>query len=175
MIDPFIVPAKIKAAVPSIIREAGRLILSRQDQGLQFTEKSDKNFVTEIDLDVEQLIVRNLKALTPDYAVITEEAAGNRFIYDRPTWILDPVDGTTNLMRNCRHSAISLALAADGHLRQGYIFNPWLDELFAAESGGGARLNGRPIRSSQRSALSDCLVGFGTTPYERTDAHRTFV
>ena len=175
MVDPFIVPTKIMAAVPAIIREAGRLICSCQDQQLQITEKSDRNYVTEIDLAVERLIVRKLKELAPDFAVITEEAAGNPFFSDRPTWILDPVDGTTNLMRGYRHSAISLALASEGQLRQGYIFNPWQNELFTAEDAGGARLNGRPIRSSQLSSLSDCLVGFGTTPYDRTDAHRTFL
>jgi myo-inositol-1(or 4)-monophosphatase len=165
--------SEIQNDVRQIFQEASRLMLTRPDI-LQTAAKSARNYVTEIDLAVERLIVARLRQLTPDFAVITEEAAGNRFVYDRPTWILDPVDGTSNLMRDCHHSAISLALAGNGGLQLGLIYNPYLAELFAAEANQGAFLNGRRIQVSQRADLGDCLIGFGTTPYVRAEAHRTF-
>ncbi len=157
-----------------IILEAGRLIIGRQGDELQITEKGAANYVTEMDLAVQKLIVGRLADLTPDYAVIAEESKTNPYGSGRPTWILDPVDGTTNLMRNYRHSAVSLALLAENRLQLGLILNPYTAECFTAAAGRGALLNGRPISASRRGSLQDCLIGFGTTPYARSEAHRTF-
>ncbi|MEA4889591.1 MAG: inositol monophosphatase family protein [Clostridiaceae bacterium] len=160
--------------VRQIVLEAGRLIIGRQGDELQITEKSAANYVTEMDLAVQQLIVGRLTALTPDYAIIAEESKTNPYGSARPTWILDPVDGTTNLMRNYRHSAVSLALLADNRLQLGLVLNPYAAECFSAVAGQGAWLNDRPISVSRHDRLQDCLVGFGTTPYARDKAHFTF-
>ena len=118
--------------------------------------------------------VSHFMQLTPDFAVITEEQESEPADLQKPTWILDPVDGTSNLMRGFRHSAISLALVDKGEPVIGLIYNPYTDEMFKAVSGQGASLNGQAIHVSQRAHMKDCLVGFGTTPYDRQNAHRTF-
>jgi myo-inositol-1(or 4)-monophosphatase len=158
----------------AIIREGGGLVIDLEKKGFSYEAKSEKNYVTNIDLAVEKSIVGRLRQLTPDYPVVTEETDSGPVDFDRPAWLLDPVDGTTNLMRGYRHSAISLALAAGGKVVAGLVYNPYTDELFTAAAGGGAKLNGTVIRASSRGRLADCLIGFGTTPYDRRMAHQTF-
>ena len=158
--------------VCQIVRRAGRLF--QKDDTLRIQKKSAANYVTDVDLAVQNQIVRALLQLTPDYDVIAEESDSNPSDSECPTWILDPVDGTTNLMRGYRHSAISLALARENQLRLGIIFNPYTDELFTAISGEGAKRNDDPIKVSRYDRLSDCLIGFGTTPYARENADKTF-
>ena len=160
--------------VSRIVRKAGELIRSGSPGELQIELKSAANYVTETDLAVQKQILDALTALTPGYAVIAEESASNQYGLHGPTWILDPVDGTTNLMRGYRHSAVSLALADQNGLKLGFIYNPFADELFQAAERSGAWLNGRQIRTANQADLSGCLVGFGTTPYNRSEAHRTF-
>lgn len=165
---PLLMPAT------SAVRAAGLLILEMEQHEFSFSAKSKANYVTDIDLAVERFMVSRLRGLTPDFDLITEESPPEVTDDTRPTWILDPVDGTTNLMRGYRHSAVSLALAAGGQPILGLIYNPYSDELFTAAAGYGATLNGRPIRVSDRKRLADGLIGFGTTPYDRQLARRTF-
>ncbi len=161
--------------VGQIVRQAGRLILDQQDGTLQIEQKSAANYVTQIDFAVQAFVLDRLKELTPTFAVIAEESDVNQYSLEQPTWILDPVDGTTNLMRNYHHSAVSLALAVRGFLTLGFVYNPYTDELFEAVVNQGALLNGQAIAASTRSLLSDSLIGFGTTPYAREQAHSTFL
>lgn len=162
------------SAADAIVRRGGERMLAREQQDFRIEAKSAANFVTEVDLAVEAMIVGELRRLTPDFQIVTEEAEANPSSLDRPTWILDPVDGTTNLMRHFRHSAVSLALADPKGLRIGLVFNPYSDEMFRAAEGLGATMNGRTIRTSRFSQLQDCLVGFGTTPYDRSQSRSTF-
>lgn len=83
---------------------------------------------------------------------------------ERPFWILDPVDGTTNLIHGLRHSAVSLAYAEGGHVRFGIVFDPFKGECYTAAEGRGACLNGELISVSRVDALSDSLVATGTVP-----------
>jgi myo-inositol-1(or 4)-monophosphatase len=164
--------------VSALVRDGGQLILARDDRSLpslQIEKKSEDNYVTEVDYAVQHLILDRLAQLTPDFSVIAEEAEARAFDSQRPTWILDPVDGTTNLMRDLRLSAVSLALHADGQMQLGMIYNPYANSFFHAVAGGGSFMNNQPIRVSSRTDLRDGLIGFGTTPYDRQDAHRTFV
>jgi len=157
-----------------IVRAAGQLILELEQRDFAVAAKSKDNYVTEIDLAVERYVVGRLRDLTSDFVLLTEEGYSAADDFSRPIWILDPVDGTTNLMRGYRHSAVSLALAIDEKPVIGLIYNPYSDELFTAIAGNGAALNGHPIRVSSRSSLADGLIGFGTTPYDRQLAHQTF-
>lgn len=175
--DPNNLYAHLIEPVSALVRDGGQLILARDDRSLpalQIEKKSEDNYVTEVDYAVQHLILDRLAELTPGYAVIAEEAEARAFDRHRPTWILDPVDGTTNLMRDLRLSAVSLALHADGQMHLGMIYNPYANEFFLAVSGGGSYMNGQPIRVSSRTRLRDGLIGFGTTPYIRQNAHRTF-
>lgn len=161
--------------VEDILRAAGELMQDNWDRVMQIEKKSANNYVTATDLAVQKLIVSKLRQLTPDFTFVTEEAEVNRFDYAIPTWILDPIDGTTNFMRHYHHSAISLALCHNERIYLALIYNPDSGEMFQAAAGQGAYLDGRRIQVSDYTDLKDCLVGFGTTPYDRNQAHRTFV
>lgn len=87
--------------------------------------------------------------------------------FRRPVWILDPVDGTTNLIHGYRHSAVSLALSDGGRVVLGLVYDPYADELFTAVQGKGARCNGAPIRTSGAQTLAESLVDVGTNPSDR--------
>lgn len=169
-----VTPNELVLPVQAILRSAGQLILAAEKGGFAIEKKSDKNYVTEIDLAVQKQIVDQLEKLTPDYAIMAEEEDLDDPVRDRPVWILDPVDGTTNLMRHNQHSAISLALADGDELVLGFVYNPFLDELFTAVRGQGVRLNEREVRTSAVTHLKDSLVSFGTNPYQRQAAHETF-
>ena len=101
---------------------------------------------------------------------------GDRVVIDsrRPFWILDPVDGTTNLIHHFQHSAISLALAEDGHVVFGVVYHPYTQECFTARRGGGAFRNGRPIQVSRTTSLADSLLSTGTVPGRRDLADEAF-
>lgn len=161
--------------VKDILINAGNLMLQYQDRDMQIEKKSADNYVTETDVAVQKFIVGHLRHLTSEYAYVTEEGKASLFDYSRPTWILDPIDGTTNFMRHYRHSAISLALCHEEQINLAFIYNPYNNEMFWAADGQGSYLNGSKIAVSGHEDLKDCLIGFGTTPYAREQAHRTFV
>ncbi len=94
--------------------------------------------------------------------------------WSRPCWILDPVDGTTNLIHRFRHSAVSLALAEGGQILFGVVYNPYSGECFTARRGGGAFCNGSPIRVSGADRLADSLLSVGTVPGRRELADTAF-
>ena len=103
-----------------------------------------------------------------------EERYNTGLDWSRPCWILDPVDGTTNLIHSFRHSAISLALAEGGQAVFGVVYNPYTEECFTARRGGGAFRNGVPIQVSAVSRLEDSLLSAGTVPGQRELADAAF-
>lgn len=160
--------------IQQILRDAGQMMRDAENSDIQIERKSAANYVTEIDLAVQHFIIDQLQQLNPAIGIMAEEADRSKPITDRPVWILDPIDGTTNFMHNCQHSAISLALAEGDQLLLGFVYNPTLNEMFIAERGHGARLNGHKIHVSSIDRLSEGLIAFGTNPYARTQAHDTF-
>ena len=136
--------------------------------------KGPADFVTDTDLNIQTYLCENLKALYPEIQFLGEEKDHETIDYSGAFWILDPVDGTTNLIHHFNHSAVSLALGCDGNVLAGIVYCPFSDELFTAYRGGGAYLNGSPIRVSEAAALEDSLIAVGTNPYEREDAEHTF-
>lgn len=102
-----------------------------------------------------------------------EEGDGAKELTDGYCFIIDPIDGTTNFVKGFQHSAISVGLAKDKELIAGVVLDPDLDNLFYAEKGKGAYLNGKRIQASA-CTLKDSLVLFGTCPYERELAEKTF-
>ena len=147
-----------------------------EDEGLLSSshQKGEFDFVTRIDLSVEQHIREGLRARFPEDQFLGEEEGAGAFDPERPLWILDPVDGTTNLVHRYPQSALSLGLMIGGEMRVGVIYNPYLGQLFTARKGGGAYLNGRPIHVSSVGALHEGLVNVGTSPYIRTHAAEDF-
>jgi len=159
--------------VTNIIREAGEFFnIKLGDSGI--IKKGRANYVTEVDYKVQEFITKKLKGILPDCNIITEESDNNNYTFDEPTWILDPVDGTTNFMHGYNHSAISLAFVNKGVLELAYVYNPFMNEMFTAIKGKGAFLNGDKMMVTDSTSLENCLVAFGTTPYDRKEAHRTF-
>ena len=146
---------------------AAEIILSARDIAAHTHDKgSPSDLVTEYDLAVENFLKEKLPPLVPGSVFFGEEEAENADPSRGWAFIVDPIDGTTNFVRGLKHSAISVALAHDGAVEYGVVYDPYKDELFSARRGGGAFLNGRPIRVSGRR-LSEGIFGMGTAIYKR--------
>jgi len=157
--------------ITDIVKEAGKIILSAHNQESSITAKEGKkNFVTKYDVAVQNFLFEELGKAFPDAEFIGEEAE-NDFSINGLRFIIDPIDGTTNFMQDFRCSCISVALCKENDVIAGVVYNPYTNEIFSAEKGKGAYLNGEKIRVSDRP-LSDGLALFGTSPYhpENTDA-----
>lgn len=130
--------------------------------------------MTQIDFKVQEQVKTALYELYPEIQFMGEEKDNSDIDFDGDVWILDPVDGTTNLIHDFRNSTLSLALAGKGVLTLGIIYHPYSDEIFVAERGKGALLNGSPISVSKRHNFSECLISIGTSPYYRELAKENF-
>lgn len=137
-------------------------------------EKGRADFVTAVDTEVQTMLERELHRLYPDIQLLGEEGARHLIDPDGSVWILDPVDGTTNLIYDYKMSAVSLALYSGGEVVLGIVYNPFTEEMFSAEKGKGAYLNGEMIRVSQAASVSEGLISIGTSPYEKERADRNF-
>lgn len=161
---------KIEAAA----KQAGQILLSAQDIRNSVSEKEGVgNFVTQYDIKVQQFLRETLLNTFPDAHFVGEEDAVHEDALHGLAFIVDPIDCTANFVRGMNHSAVSIALAQDGDLICGAVYNPYRDELFSAQKGCGAFLNHQPITVSSRS-LSDGVFCFGTSPYDRSLRARTF-
>jgi myo-inositol-1(or 4)-monophosphatase len=157
--------------IQNIIREAGSQML-RLQQPEVYTKSGHANYVTEGDLFVQQFLIAELAAILPDSLFFAEEKEDN-VLTDQFTWVIDPIDGTLNYMRGRSCSSISVALLKDRHPVLGLIYNPYLDELFQAEAGHGAWLNGKKIKVSS-VPFRQAVVSFGTSPYYADLAGKSF-
>ena len=136
--------------------------------------KGETDYVTNVDLAVQELLRERLAVLTPDIQFMGEEQDNSRLDWHRPCWILDPVDGTTNLIHDFNHSAISLALVEHGKPIMGVVYNPFTNQMYTAVEGQGAFLNGSPIHVSQNKRLADSLISIGTSPGNRSNPTAVF-
>ncbi|XP_050301122.1 inositol monophosphatase 1-like isoform X2 [Anthonomus grandis grandis] len=132
------------------------------------TKSGAIDFVTETDQEVEKLLIEGLTEAFPDHKFIGEESVSSGAhadLTDAPTWIIDPVDGTMNFVHSFPHSCISIALFVCKVPTIGIIYNPMLGQLFTAQRGKGAYLNGERITVSGTKNLSDALImmEFGTS------------
>jgi myo-inositol-1(or 4)-monophosphatase len=149
-----------------IAREAGALLLEYRERGVGFELKGDFDLVTEADRASERLIVQSLSAHYPDHSIVAEEGGGHEASSEY-RWFVDPVDGTTNFAHGFPAYNVTLALERAGELIAGVIFDPTRPELFAAERGAGAFLNGRPIHVSNVARLEESLVATGFPSQKR--------
>lgn len=145
--------AAFKAA-KGLVRDFGEV------EHLQVSRKGPGDFVSTADKKAEDILYKELKKGRPSYGFIMEEG-GEIHGQDEYTWIIDPLDGTTNFLHGLPHFAISIGLQKEDELIAGVIYDPIKDELFYAEKGGGAFLNERRLRVSARSSLSESLLGTG--------------
>src|SRR5690606_13041375 len=122
------------------------------------------NLVTEADEASEKAIIEVIKKTYPNHHILTEES-GDLPQQSEYKWIIDPIDGTINFAHGIPINCISVAVEKSGEMILGMVYNPHMNELFFAERGGGATLNGKPIKvSSETDAMKSCLVtGFPYT------------
>lgn len=140
-------------------REAGALALKRRNSSLEIERKADGSPVTSADLEVDRLLKHELIGARPDYGWLSEETADNadRLGMER-VFVVDPIDGTRAYIRGKPWFVVSLAVVEGGRPVAAAIFAPALDELYAAEVGGGATLNGQVIRASRTDQLENAAM-----------------
>lgn len=151
------------AAGAAVAREAGRLARRWFERRGELTVemKGPQDLVSAADRAVEDLIRARLSSLFPEDAVVGEEAGG---LAASRVWVVDPIDGTQNFLRGLPWFAVVLALMVEGRTELGVIYDPNTDELYTARRGGGAFLNGEPIRVSRCAALTSAVIGVGHSP-----------
>ncbi len=145
-------------AAIEIASEAGQILLA--NRGVSFELKGDYDLVTAADKASEQLIVKRLRERYPKHGIVAEEG-GRVEMEAELRWYVDPLDGTTNFAHGYPAWNVTLALADKGEVIAGVVYDPLNRELFAAERGGGARLNGAPIHVSRAQTLNDSLLSTG--------------
>jgi myo-inositol-1(or 4)-monophosphatase len=131
---------------------------------LTVEQKSQNDFVSEVDRAAEQAVIQVLKEAYPQHSILAEESGleDNKSEYQ---WIIDPLDGTTNFLHGFPQYCVSIALAVKGVVQHGVIFDPVRNDLFTTSKGAGAFLNDRRIRVSKTVNLKDALLGTGF-PYK---------
>ena len=138
-----------------LIRDFGEI------EKLQVSKKSQRDFVTNADLKIEKIIIEELEKARPNFSFISEEKGQKKNKYIENTWIIDPIDGTTNFLHGIPHFAISIGLLSSNEIVSGLIFDPIKDEIFFAEKNKGAFLNNQRIKVSKKKDINECLFTIG--------------
>ena len=146
-------------ASKSIIRDFGEI------EKLQVSKKGPHDFVTKTDKHVEKILIEELSKTKKNYSFLTEETGIIKNKDNENTWIIDPIDGTTNFLHGVPHFAISIALQSNNEIVCGLIFDPIKDELFYAEKNNGAYFNNQRIRVSKKREINECLFAVGKGKY----------
>jgi myo-inositol-1(or 4)-monophosphatase len=166
MLHSALINVMVKAA-----RRAGRSL--KRDLGeienLQVSLKGPANFVSLADKRAEQMLYDDLTKARPGYGFLGEEGGTREGTDKSNTWIVDPLDGTTNFLHGIPQFAISIALQREGTIVAGVIYNPANDELYIAERGKGAFLNDQRLRVAGRKQLGDCVIACGLPHIGRGD------
>src|ERR1044071_9890528 len=166
MLYSALINVMVKAA-----RRAGRSL--KRDLGeiehLQVSLKGPANFVTKADKRAEEMLYEDLAKARPGYGFIGEEGGTREGADQTHTWIVDPLDGTTNFLHGIPQFAISIGLERSGAIVAGLIYNPITDEMFTAERGKGAFVNNRRMRVAARKTLADAVIACGLPHRGRGD------
>jgi myo-inositol-1(or 4)-monophosphatase len=150
------------AAMERAARQAGVLLRRRQARlsDLQVESKGRQDFVTQADREAEEVVVASLDESCPGIPFLAEESARRKTSAGR-RWIVDPLDGTTNFIHGYPFFGVSIAYQDDGKLMAGVVYDPMRDEMFKAEAGRGATLNGQPMQVSGQNDLEKSLLVTG--------------
>jgi myo-inositol-1(or 4)-monophosphatase len=151
-------------------RAAGNVLLRHMNRldAINVVEKDRLDYASEVDELAEEAIVKELKKAMPDCAILGEETGSSG--RGRQTFVIDPLDGTSNYLRGFPHWCVSIALVENGEPQHGVIFDPLRNELFTASRGSGAVLNDKRIRVSERKDLAGAMLVTGFPPRERERA-----
>lgn len=156
-----------------LVRQTKPLILQEMSHE-KVTEKGAADYVTNVDVAVQNYLKEVLEKDFPQIALIAEEKENLNLKPENSYWILDPIDGTTNLIRDYHLSAVSLGLYENGEITFGVVYNPFTEELFHGAKGCGAWRNGSPIHVSDQPGFKDAIISFGSSPYEKNRAKELF-
>ena len=142
-------------ASKTLIRDFGEI------EKLQVSIKGPSDFVSNADIKAEKIIIEELKKARPNYSIISEEEGSENNKDRKNTWIIDPIDGTTNFLHGIPHFAISIALKSENEITTGLIYDPIKDEMFYGEKDNGAFFNNQRIRVSKKRDVNACLFATG--------------
>lgn len=159
--------------IEALIRACGKFMLSAhrvEDDSANIKEKNgDANFVTVFDEQVQINLIDGITEIFPDSLFFAEEKENSaEDIKHGRCFIIDPIDGTTNFIHELGASTISVAMLLDGVPVFGAVYDPYRDDYFCAQTGGGAYMNGKRIFVSDRQ-LGHSVIAFGTTPYKKSE------
>lgn len=150
-----------------LVKDCGKVILNADREKMAIDIKSGvTDLVTEYDKGIQEQIAIGLKKILPEAKFIGEEGSSDELTDDGYAFVVDPIDGTSNFIKDYHMSAISVALLKGKEVVAGVVYNPYLDEVFHAIKGEGAFCNGKKISVSSQP-MSNALVLFGTSPYDK--------
>ncbi len=150
-----VMTAAAHKAARGLVRDLGEL------EHLQVSKKGPADYVSKADRRAEGILRAELRKARPGYGMLMEESGATAGSDISNRWIVDPLDGTTNFLHGIPHFAISIALERDGDPFAGVIYSPVHDEMYVAEKGAGAYLNGRRLRVSARKSVEEALFATG--------------
>ena len=160
--------------ITEAVAQCGEIIIDADRTQAGIDEKAGHaNFVTAYDKRVQKELEKKLLAILPEAVFVGEEEDIHASIEKGYAFIVDPIDGTTNFIKDYHISMISVGLTLDGAQYMGVVYNPYLKEMFTAVKGKGAFLNGKAIQVS-KEPLSNGVVLFGTAPYYKELRKRSF-
>jgi len=161
-------PAQAREIALLAARNSGQILRERMDSIREVRHKSSiVDLVTDVDVESEKQVIGTVLGAFPTHSVVGEEGGSRPGSEPRFRWLVDPLDGTTNYAHGFPFFCVSIGLEVGGTLALGVVYSPCLDELFVAEAGRGATLNGRAIKVSSNQDLRQCLLATGF-PYDRT-------
>ena len=160
-------PLFLATAIEAVVR-AGAIQLEKFGGTFKVDKKGAIDLVTEVDIQVEQMFRALVAERFPDHHVLAEEMGGLATVPNGPCWVFDPIDGTTNFTHGLPIFCSSLALEIDGVAEVAAVYDPTRRELFTAERGGGAYLNGQPLKVSTTDRMVDAMLVTGF-PYDVHD------
>jgi myo-inositol-1(or 4)-monophosphatase len=167
--------AMLRSALLNVMVQAARKAARslKRDFGevehLQVSLKGPANFVTAADRRAEEILHEQLSRARPGYGFLGEEGGRREGADKTHSWIVDPLDGTSNFLHGIPHFAISIALEREGTIVAGLIYNPANEELFTAERGKGAFLNDQRLRVAARQRLVDAVIACGLPHHGKGD------
>ncbi|MDD4295006.1 MAG: inositol monophosphatase [Candidatus Omnitrophica bacterium] len=144
------------------VKEAGELLLERFGNIKEIEKKSDRNFATDVDKAAEKIIIDKIKTVFPKHGILAEES-GKHITDNDYLWVIDPLDGTHNYMRNIEVFGVSIGILYKGAFVAGAIYMPVSDELYLAEEKNGAYKNGERISVSTVKTLDMCTLSFDSS------------
>ena len=172
------------AAQSSIVAESGiavqdvielvkrtKTFVENRERASHIKVKGPADYVTQVDTDIQQFLAKELGRLAPEIQFLGEEEGLHQMTGDT-YWILDPIDGTTNLIHDYQHSVVSLGLYDKGEIVMGIVYDPFREDVYHAQK--GSFLNGNPIQVSAAETLGETIVAIGTSPYDKELAEKNF-